>query len=406
MKDHYDAVVIGGGPAGSTAAAIVADAGFSTLQVEREKMPRFHVGESLMPETYWILQRLGVLQQMQQSAFVKKVSVQFISHDGKVSQPFFFNKHDPRECSQTWQVERAEFDQLLFKNAIDKGVEGLDQTRVLDVMFDGIRACGVRLVSTDRKPREVSARVVVDATGQQALLANRLKLRKDHPHLRKAAIWSYFQGAHRDSGEHGGGTIILHSEDKNTWFWFIPLSQDIVSIGVVGDNDFLLSKSRRDKTPSGVFQEELHKCPRLAERMGSARTVSHYHVAKEFSYQTSQHAGDGWVLVGDAWGFIDPIYSSGVFFAMKSAEMAADAIVEGLRSDNTSAAQLGSWTDEFNAATQWIRKLVQAFYTNEFSFGQFIREHPQHQANLTDLLIGRIFYDGAGRIFDDMYPQG
>ena len=128
------------------------------------------------------------------------------------------------------------------------------------------------------------------------------------------------------------------------------------------------------------------------------------HVAKEFSYTTTQQAGDGWGLTGDAYGFIDPIYSSGVYFAMKSGELAADAIVEGFAKDDLSASQLGKWSAEFDAGTNWIRKLVDKYYTNEFSFGRFMKEFPQHQGNLTDLLIGRIFYDGAGNIFQDMDP--
>ena len=136
-----------------------------------------------------------------------------------------------------------------------------------------------------------------------------------------------------------------------------------------------------------------------------AKLVSEFHAIKEFSYFTSQHAGDGWVLIGDAWGFIDPIYSSGVYFALKSGELAADAVVEGLARGDTSGQQLGKWTDGFKVGVNWVRKLVEAYYTNEFSFGSFMREFPQHRGNLTDLLIGRIFYDGAGQIFQDMDPR-
>ena len=401
MNDHYDCLVVGGGPAGSTTAALVAEAGFSTLLVEREKVPRFHVGESLMPETYWVFKRLGVLDKMKQSRFVKKMSVAFVSHSGAESNPFFFKDHDDRECSQTWQVERAEFDKMLFDNAAEKGADCYDETRVLDVLMEDERALGAKLQVPDGSQREVRAQVVVDATGQQALLANRLGLKVEYPELKKAAIWGYYRNARRDPGDHGGATIIMHTRMKESWFWYIPLQNDITSIGVVGDRDYLL-KDRG--TTEEVFEDELVKCPALVDRLMHAEMTSDFRVAKEFSYKTTQHAGDGWVLVGDAWGFIDPIYSSGVYFALKSGEHAADAIIEGLRSRDTSAAQLGGWLDEFQAGTMLIRKLVDAYYTNDFSFGRFLKAHPEHRGNLTDLLIGRIFYDGAGRIFNDMTP--
>jgi flavin-dependent dehydrogenase len=401
MKTQYDCVVIGGGPGGSTAAALVAQAGYSTLLVEREKMPRFHVGESLMPETYWTLQRLGVLEQMKQSRFVPKLSVQFVTHTGKESQPFFFREHDPRECSQTWQVERADFDKLLFDNAAAKGADCFDETRVQSVLFDGSRSQGVRLSRRGEEAVEIAARVVVDATGQQALVANSLRLRNDDPKLRNAAIWGYYRHARRDPGDNGGATIILHTQGKQSWFWFIPLSNEITSIGVVGANDYLL---RGRGKPAEVYGEELAKCPALEERLVDAEFLGEFRVAKEFTYTTRQQAGDGWVLVGDAFGFIDPIYSSGVYLALRSGELAADAIVEGLGRGDTSPAQLGCWIPEFQKGAAWIRKLVDAYYTPEFSFGHFLKDHPHYRGNLTDLLIGRVFHDGAGRIFDDMTP--
>ncbi|MCA9262876.1 MAG: tryptophan 7-halogenase [Planctomycetales bacterium] len=401
IRNSYDCVVLGGGPAGSTVAALVADQGFSTLLVEREAMPRFHVGESLMPETYWTFQRLGVLDKMRNSDFVKKYSAQFVAGSGKESQPFYFEQHDPRDCSQTWQVERAPFDHMLFENAAEKGADCHDQTRVRDVLFDGPSARGVDLQLADGTRQAVTARVVVDATGQQSLIANRLGLRDEIPELKKAAIWTYFRNAERDPGQHGGATIIMHTSSKQAWFWYIPLSNDITSIGVVSDHAYLL-KGRG--TPAETFAEERANCPALLGRLAQAERVDEYHIAKEFSYTTRQHAGDVWVLVGDAFGFIDPIYSSGVYFALKTGEMAADAIVEGFAKNDLTGAQLGGWTDDFKSGAQWIRKLVSAYYTQEFSFGRFMKDHPEHQGNLTDILIGRIFYDGAGRIFDDLDP--
>lgn len=401
MKDNYQCIVVGAGPAGSTTAALLAQAGHATLLVEREKMPRYHVGESLMPETHGTLERLGVLERMKSGRFTQKVSVQFLSHDGFDSQSFEFQEHTPTACSATWQVERADFDQMLFENAAEKGAECYDQTCVTDVLMEGDQVLGVTLQTADGRMRTVACRVLVDATGQQALLANRLGLLTADLDLRKAAIWGYYRGARRDPGARGGATLILHTADKKSWFWYIPLANGVTSIGVVGDCHYLL-KGRG--APAEVFEDELVKCPALIERLMDAAMVGNLHVAKEFSYTTRRRAGEGWVLVGDAYGSIDPIHSSGVLFAMKSGEWAADAIIEGFARGDLSAKQLGCWTAKFDRGVQWVRKLVHAFYTHDFSLGEFLKTHPEHTGNLTDLLCGRVFHDGAGRIFDDMDP--
>jgi flavin-dependent dehydrogenase len=401
----YDCVVIGAGPAGCTVAALTAEAGLNTLLVEREQLPRFHVGESLMPETYDTFARLGVLDTLKSSNFVKKYSVAFVGRTGKESQPFFFKDHDPRERSQTWQVERSQFDKMLFDNAVAKGATGRDQTRVVDVAFSGQRATGVVIQTSDGDKETIGAKVVVDATGLSSLLASRLGVKVVDPSLRKAAIWTYYRGATRDPGDHGGATIILHTENRKSWFWYIPLQDDITSVGVVADNDYLL-KGRG--APEETFAEELARCPGLTGRLAAAEQVDKHRVAKEFSYTTSQSAGDGWVLVGDAYGFIDPIYSSGVYFALKSGEKAADRIIDAVKSNNTSGEKLGAWQSEFDAGTRWIRRLVAAYYHEQFSIGHFMKAHPQHRGNLTDLLIGRIFHERAGDIFRDMdeFMQG
>ena len=401
LKEKYDCIIVGGGPAGSSAATIVSQAGFDTLLLEREAMPRYHIGESLMPEAFWCFERLGVLDQMRNSDYVRKVSVQFVSSTGKESQPFFFKQHDPRECSSTWQVERAEFDHMLFKNAAANGASCVDQARVMDVLMDGDRAVGVTVQTSEGTSKEVRAKVVVDATGLQAVIANRMGLRRDEEDLKKIAIWSYFENAEREPGEHGGATIILHTEKKDSWFWFIPLRNGITSVGVVGDRSYMLED--RD-SPEQTFADELALCPAMQRRLALSTNIEKYRVAREFSYTTTQQSGDGWVLVGDAMGFIDPIYSSGVYFALQSGIMAADVVVTGLRNDDTSATQLASWVDEFKEGTQWIRKLVDVYYCNPFSMGRFLKMYPQYIGNITDLLIGRIFYDGAGAVFQHLDP--
>jgi flavin-dependent dehydrogenase len=400
---EFDCIVIGGGPAGATVATLVAQSGFRTLLIERDAKPRRKVGESLMPETYWAFERLGLLDQLRASSFPRKVGVQFVSSNGHESQPFLFRFHDPRECSRTWHVERMSFDPMLLENAADKGAEIRQGVRVRDVVFEDDRAVGVRVNSTDKGGDDqlLRARVIVDASGQQSHLAGRLGLRRASPEFRKAAIWGHFRGARREVIEGGVMTLILRTPSNDTWFWHIPLSNNVVSVGVVGDASKLLQGRG---TPEEVFHSEVADCPAMEERLAGAERVGALDIVKEYSYSTERSAGEGWVFVGDAWGFIDPIYSSGVWFALRSGELAADAIVEGFQKNDLSGRQLGKWVADFSRSTNWIRKLVRAFYSGRFRVGQFVKEYPQHQGPLTDLLIGRIFHEDAGRIFDDLDP--
>lgn len=405
IKDSYDCLVLGAGPAGCAAAALVAQEGFSTLLVEREALPREHVGESLMPESYWTFEKLGVLPQLEASRYAKKVGVQFVDASGRESKPFFFRSHFDHPSSETWHVERADFDRMLYDNAAAKGADCVDQTRVLDVLFEGegptAKATGVKLRTAEGEERTIASRVVVDATGQSSLIANRLGLKQMNPDLRKAAIWRHYRGGERDTSGGGVKTVISHTSDKNAWFWYIPQSDDVVSIGCVGDNDYLL-KGRG--APADVLDEELAKCPGVSKWLEGAEPLDDLAVAKEFSYTTSHAAGPGWTLVGDAWGFIDPVYSSGVYFALKSADMASECVVDALKHDDPSAERLGKWSVEFAAGTKWVRKLVHAFYSGEFRVGQFVKQYPHHGGPLTDLLVGKMFSPDMPALFADLDP--
>jgi geranylgeranyl reductase family protein len=394
-----DVIVIGGGPAGSTAAALLAEMGRRTLLLERERFPRFHVGESLMPQTYWTFKRLGVLDKLKTSAFPKKFSVQFVSENGKASQPFYFFETNPHESSQTWQVQRSDFDRMLLENAAEKGADVRTGVRVTDLLWDGERCTGVRAQHDGGDSIELPARVVVDATGQSSLIANRLELRRSDPYLRKASVWTYYRGARRDAGVDEGATLILNSQDKQGWFWYIPLPEDTVSVGVVSSKANLL---RPGMTPEQIFDEQLARCPAVAERLEPGRRMSRFYATKDFSYTTTRWSGQGWVLVGDAFGFLDPIYSSGVFLALISGEWAADAIDEGFRKNDFSAEQLGKWGHRFSEGMGLLKKLVYAFYTRDFRFGDFIRRYPQYRKNLVDLLVGDVFKPGVGEIFEAM----
>ncbi|MCA9267512.1 MAG: tryptophan 7-halogenase, partial [Planctomycetales bacterium] len=329
----YDVVVIGGGPAGSTASTLIAQQGFRVGLFEREKFPRFHIGESLIPETYWVLKRLNMLPKMKASGFVKKYSVQFVSASGKTSAPFYFWENKPHECSQTWQVVRSEFDQMMLENAREHGVDAHEGVRVLDVLFDGDRATGVTIQTPDGGRRDVRAKVVVDASGHSGMLQARFKTRVWDPLLNKGAIWTYWEGAHRDEGENGGATLVIQMPDKQGWFWYIPLHDNRHSIGAVRPFDDLFKG--RD-SHEAAYLEEVENCPGLKQRLAGAKRITGYFATKDFSYRSTECAGDGWVMIGDAFGFLDPLYSSGVLLALKSGELAADAIGEGLRQNDVS----------------------------------------------------------------------
>jgi flavin-dependent dehydrogenase len=395
----YDVVVIGGGPAGSTVSTVLAQRGVRVAVFERERFPRFHIGESLIPETYWVLDRIGMLPKMQCSRFVKKYSVQFVNAAGRHSTPFYFWDNKPHECSQTWQVVRSEFDTMMLENAREHGVEAFEGAHVVDVQFDGTRATGVRIKEKgEGAARDVHARVVVDASGQAGFLQNRFKLRVWDPELNKGAIWTYWEGAYRDIGRDEGATMVLQTAARNGWFWYIPLHGNTVSVGVVAPFDHLFKGGRDHER---TYHEEVEACAAVKQRIGSARRVTGYFATRDYSYRSRQVAGDGWVLIGDAWGFLDPLYSSGVLLALKSGELAADAIADGLAAGDTGAAQLGRWGDTFNQGVDRMRRLVCEYY-NGFSFGAFVRQYPELRGTVTDLLIGDLFTDRVDAVWKPM----
>ena len=407
MNTHhnYDIIVIGGGPAGSTVATLVAEQEHRVLLLERESEPKFKIGESLIPATYWTFKRLGMLEKLRASHFPQKYSVQFYSRTGKASSPFYFFQTNPHESAVTWQVLRSEFDEMLLDNSKEKGVEVQRGVSVREVLFDGDTATGVVVQGTDGTRETLNATVIVDSTGQRSLIGKQLNLNTTEPNLKMASLFTHYEGGHRDEGVDEGATLILHTEEKDSWFWSIPLPYDRTSIGVVGELDYLL-QNRRDANgrldAQKIFVEELAKCPPLQRRLEGAKQLFPIQSTKDFSYRASRIAGNNWVLVGDAFGFLDPVYSTGLFLALKSGEMAADVIIESFQKDDFSEAQLGSFGPAFVDGMEAFRKLVYAFYTKEFSFARFLSQYPEHQGGIVDILSGDVFRKDVTHIFPAM----
>jgi len=385
----YDAIVIGGGPAGSTAAGVLAARGRRVIVLEKEKFPRYHIGESLMPYCYFSLERIGVIDQIKASHFPKKYSVQFVGGSGQVSQPFYFFQHLKHQASTTWQVLRSEFDRMLLDNARKKGAEIIEEITVKDAIRRDSAVTGV--VATDKggATREFYAPMTIDATGRDALLVSRNGWKMRDPELNKIAIWTYYKGAKIDPGLDAGATTVAYLPEKG-WFWYIPLPDDMVSVGIVAEKDYLY-KDTRDL--SCIFQREVRNNHWIEEHLAPGQQTGQFWVTGEYSYRSKYCAANGMILVGDAFAFLDPVFSSGVFLALRSGELAGEAVDAALSAGDFSAAQFQQYGEKLCKGIEAMRKLVYAFYDHEFSFRDFVLRFPDLRGDLTDCLIGNLFRD-------------
>ncbi len=384
-----EVIVVGAGPAGTTAATVLAQHGHKVTVLDKSAFPRYHIGESLIPYTYFTLERIGMLDKMRASHFTKKYSICFVSTDGKQSQPFFFDSHFDHPATQTWQVRRSEFDAMLRDNAREKGAEirhGYQAKRL--VLEDG-RVVGVAGTDAAGKEFELRAPIVLDASGRDCLSVNQFNWRRPDVPLDRFAIWTYWKGATRDAGRAGGATTVCYIPDKG-WFWYIPLHDDVMSVGVVAKKEYLF---RDTQDLSEIYHREVRENKWLVEHLAPAKQIEDVQITNEYSYRSQHCATDGLVLAGDAFNFLDPVFSSGAFFALRSGELAADAVHAALVKGDTSAAAFAGYGKQYCNGVENMRRLVYAFYDPSTNYGSFIRKYPELKADLTDCIIGAVDKD-------------
>jgi flavin-dependent dehydrogenase len=389
-SQQFDTIIIGAGPAGSSAAALLAEQGFRVVVLEREKFPRYHIGESLLPFTSFPLKRLGLQEKMRKSEFVKKYSVQFVSSSGKASQPFYFSTRYEPEVAQTWQVLRSEFDLLLMENARAKGARVLEETTVQELLREGGRTVGVRAKTKAGETLEFKAPMTLDCSGRDGFAPTRLNWRIREPKLNKVAVWTYYRGALRDPGLDEGATTVAYVPEKG-WFWYIPQHRNMVSVGVVAEGKYLTRDGVRD--PKDIFNREIEQNAWIKDHLAPGTQVGSYYLTSEFSWRSRYCAADGLLLAGDSFGFLDPVFSSGVMLALKSGIMAADAIAAALKAQDFSAERFTEYGRTMIEGLENMRKLVYAFYDQKFSFRKLTDRHPDLTGLITDCLSGDVNKD-------------
>jgi flavin-dependent dehydrogenase len=384
MDAHYDAIIIGGGPGGSTAASVLAQAGRKVLVLERERFPRFHVGESLIPYGNEEMRAIGVWPKLERGGFMPKLGAEFVTGNSTATTRILFGQYLNPEYAQTFQVERSRFDQLLLDHAIESGAEVWQETAVKAAAAadDGVKVTCVR----DGETHELSARWLFDASGREAFLGKQMQLPKTDLGLpKKFATFAHFKGVRRNDPPADGHITVVRLDFG--WFWMIPLDAEKTSIGLVQTLEHFRATGLK---PEEFFEQVVATTPELQKRMSAAERVSEFYFAGDYTYRHLQNAGPRWLLIGDAAGFIDPIFSSGVMLAIKSGYRAAQAALTADRTGRAlSEREQMRYTREVEKMCKVFLNMIKMFYDNH-SFEVFMTPcpYPGMEAAVNNLVAG------------------
>ncbi|WP_437645752.1 NAD(P)/FAD-dependent oxidoreductase [Sorangium sp. So ce362] len=399
MTDRWDAIILGGGPGGSTLAASLARLGRRALVLERERFPRFHIGESLLPRSREVFERLGLDEKLD-AFFLRKYGARFLcSSTGRMRTYSFVDAFEPK-FEFAYQVQRDAFDQLLLRRAAELGAEVRESWEAVEVLFDGSRAVGVRARprarSGDAAPAdssdavELRAPVIVDATGRDTLLASRMRRKAQVAELDKTALFAHYEGVVREEGIHQGNIQVVIFE--HGWFWFIPFRGEVTSVGAVVSSSWLRSR-RKGESLDELFDRAVAESGWARGFLANARRTRPVGALADFSYRIDQLAGDGWLFVGDAGGFLDPLFSTGAHLAIKGADLAATAIHRALEAGDTSRAAFAGYEAEVRYAVDLFLGVVQGFYKGHFREILFEEnQRPTMRKLITSMLAGDVFH--------------
>lgn len=391
MAGAAEVVVIGGGPGGATLAGLLAQRNRRVILFEREQFPRFHIGESLLPKSREVFDKLGISDEIDRR-FLRKYGARFLcAKTGKCNQYSFADAFDG-SFEHAYEVPRDEFDQMMLEHAKTCGADVRERWEVTEVIFEGERAVGVRAKprGSDQAPETFEAPVVVDCTGRDTLLAGRLRQKSRVPGLDRTALFSHYRGTFRQEGQDEGNIQIVIFD--HGWFWFIPFRGDVTSVGTVVSSSWMKQREKGESLDD-LFARTVAEAPLAGEFLEGAEKLRPVGALADFSYRVKSLTGDGWLMAGDSSGFLDPLFSTGAHLAFKSADIAADAIDKALESGDTSAAAFADYEAAVRYAIELFLEFVQGFYAGHFQKLLFQeKQRPTLRKLITSVLAGDVFH--------------